>query len=418
MNGLRKQASALARSATFRAIFRTAGFNVVNTLLAGVGWILVARVLGAGGRGDYAVLISWLGLALLVGELGQTASVTYHVARFPDRARDYLATSVRTLFLSGLIAIPIGLAAAPILADGRPARELGFKILAVALPISFVGASYTFALQANRINWWNWVRFSQPAVWCVGLVALLLFDGVKLSIILMIYVLSVAVQVMVAVALCARAGLRGGHADRTLVRPLMRYGAGQLASSLPAGFTRQLDIIILATAVSSAEVGIYSVALSYLLLAFPLASAIGSVVFPRQARSGGRGSSIVGRSVLAAIVVTVAVMVPLLLAAGWLIPAIFGVQYADSVHLLWYLSPGLVALAVNQVGGDLLRGMGKPHVVAVASWAGLALLAGSLFLLVPAHGTVGAAISTGVAQLGAVAVLVVALFLRKGTVAS
>ena len=418
MRGLWNQALVLARSVTLRSIFRTAGFNMVNTLLAGVGGILVARVLGAGGRGDYAVLISWLGLALLVGELGQTASVTYHVARFPSRARDFLATSSRTLFLSGLIAIPIGLVAAPLLADGRPARELGFKILVVALPIAFVGASYIFALQANRINWWNWVRFSQPAVWFVGLLAVLLIDDVKLSIILMVYVFSVVVQVVVAIVLCARAGLLGGRADRTLVRPLMRYGAGQLASALPAGFTRQLDVIVLATAVTSAEVGKYSVAMSYSLVAFPLASAVGSVVFPRQARAGGSGRSIVGLSVFGVLAVTAAVMVPLVLIAGWLLPVVFGAEFSGSVNLLWYLTPGLVALPVNQVGGDLLRGMGKPHVVAVASWTSLVLLAGSLYLLVPAHEAVGAAISTSIAQLGAAAVLIVALFIRKSTVTS
>ena len=281
-----------------------------------------------------------------------------------------------------------------------------------------MGASYTFALQANRIDWWNWVRFSQPAFWCFGLVALLLVDEVKLSIILIVYVVSVAVQVVVAVVLCARAHLLGGRVDRTLVRSLLRYGAGQLASALPAGFTRQLDVIVLATAVTSAEVGKYSVAMSYSLLAFPLASAVGSVVFPRQARAGGSDRSIVGRSVFGVLAVTTVVMTPLLLIAGWLLPAVFGTEFTESVHLLWYLSPGLVALAVNQVGGDLLRGMGKPHVVAVASWTSLVLLAGSLYLLVPAHGAVGAAISTGVAQLGAVAVLIVVLFFRKRTVAS
>ena len=418
MSGRWNQALVLARSATLRTIFRTAGFNVANTLLAGVGGILVARVLGPEGRGDYAVLISWLGLALLVGELGQTASVTYHVARFSDRARDYLATSVRTLTVSGLIAIPIVLVAAPYLADGRSAREAGFKILAVALPIAFVGASYTFALQANRIDWWNWVRFSQPVVWFLGLMVLLWVEDVELSVILVIYVFSVLVQLPVAVILCARAGLLGGRADRTLVKPLMRYGAGQLASSLPAGFTRQLDVIVLATAVSAADVGKYSVALSYSLLAFPLASAIGSVVFPRQARSGGSGRSIVGRSIIGVLVVTIAVMIPLLLVSGWLLPLVFGAEFAGSVHLLWYLSPGLVALAVNQVGGDLLRGMGKPHLVAVASWVGLVFLAGSLLLLVPAHGTLGAAISVSIAQIGSAAVLIVVLFFRKGTVAS
>ena len=59
-------------------------------------------------------------------------------------------------------------------------------------------------------------------------------------------------------------------------------------------------------------------------------------------------------------------LVPLALAAHWLVPLIFGAAYLGAVPLLWILTPGAVFLACGQVVGDLLRGRSQPGAVA---WA-------------------------------------------------
>ena len=55
----------------------TAGCNIAGTGAAGLGGIVIARVLGPVVRGEYAAIIAWLGVALVAGELGQQAAVCF-----------------------------------------------------------------------------------------------------------------------------------------------------------------------------------------------------------------------------------------------------------------------------------------------------------------------------------------------------
>jgi O-antigen/teichoic acid export membrane protein len=76
------------------------------------------------------------------------------------------------------------------------------------------------------------------------------------------------------------------------------------------------------------------------------------------------------------------------------------------VPLLWILAPGGIFLACGQVVGDMLRGLGRPGLIAVAQ--GLAAV-GTVILLVvllPSTGVAAAAIASTVAYGIALAVMI------------
>src|SRR5690349_13845071 len=75
-----------ARSRFGRNVATTAVANLACTGTAGVAGVVIARALGPAGRGEYAAIVAWFGVILVVGELGQTAATTYFVAREPPRA--------------------------------------------------------------------------------------------------------------------------------------------------------------------------------------------------------------------------------------------------------------------------------------------------------------------------------------------
>ncbi|NYG59809.1 O-antigen/teichoic acid export membrane protein [Nocardioides daedukensis] len=341
--------------------------------------------------------------------------MTYHVARNPERARDYVATSVRTMIVSGLLCLPLAFVFAKYLSDGRDARESAFQILALVLPVAFVAASFTFALQATRIDLWNWVRFSQPFVWFMVLVPLAYFGGVSLTHLMWIYLSSVVLQFGIALWFCKKTSLLRGRYEGKFLRPMLVYGLSHLASTLPAGLIRQLDVLFLAVFVSASQVGHYAVAVAYASLSFPLAAAVGSVLFPRQARLGSPNRTL-RRSVFLVSLATMLCMVPMILVAPFLLPLVFGDDFSASVSILWFLFPSLLALSANQVCGDLLRGMGKPQSVAWATWISLVVLVVLLFFLVPSSGIRGAAISTSIAQVVACGTLMFLLFRKNSGV--
>jgi O-antigen/teichoic acid export membrane protein len=101
-----------------------------------------------------------------------------------------------------------------------------------------------------------------------------------------------------------------------------------------------------------------------------------------------------------------AILLPIAASSYWLIPAVFGPAYRSAVPLVWILTPGGVFLACGQVVGDLLRGLNRPGLVAVAQGVAAAATLVLLFALLPVVGVAAGAIASTVAYGTALAVMV------------
>src|SRR5665648_595896 len=86
------------------SVGHTAAFNLAGTGISAATGILLARWLGPTGRGDYAAVTAYFGIALVFFELGLGASVVFHVSRYRRAHADYVWTA------AGLL-IPLALAA-------------------------------------------------------------------------------------------------------------------------------------------------------------------------------------------------------------------------------------------------------------------------------------------------------------------
>ena len=56
--------------------------------------ILLARLLGPTGRGEYAALSTWFGLSLVVFELGIASATVYFVSRHREKSSDYVKVAL------------------------------------------------------------------------------------------------------------------------------------------------------------------------------------------------------------------------------------------------------------------------------------------------------------------------------------
>ena len=101
-----------------------------------------------------------------------------------------------------------------------------------------------------------------------------------------------------------------------------------------------------------------------------------------------------------------AILLPIAAIAYWLIPEVFGPAYRGAVPLLWILTPGGIFLACGQVVGDLLRGLGRPGLVAAAQGLAAVFTVILLFTLLPGTGVAAAAIASTVAYGVALAVMI------------
>ncbi len=393
-------AATLRWSSIGRSIAQTAGFNVAATAAAGLGGIILARALGPTVRGEYAAITAWFGIALMVGDMGQPGALCFYVARDPQRAREYVATSRAMTLATGTVAIASGILLAPVLAHGVAAVSLGYRIAFSASIIAFVGASYTFSLQARDLRRWNVVRVSQPVLSLIAIGGLWRLRLLTLDSTLIVLSGTMLLQLGWAYISCRRAGLAPGHAHVGLVRPLAAYGAAQLLASSPVALNSHLDQLVLSQTVPPADLGQYAIAVSLTMLPMPLVSAIGYVAFPRlasQARATAATKRMQRLAVLGSAALATAMLVPLAAAAYWLVPLVFGAGYRGAVPLLWILSPGAVFLACGQVTCDLLRGRNRPILAARAQGIAAVFTIVLLFALLPMVGVAGAAIASTVA---------------------
>ena len=393
-----------------RSLATTTAANLVGLAAAGTTGILITRSVGAAERGGYAAVMSWFGVALVVGELGQTAATTFFVAGDPANASGYVATSRNLMIISGLPAAVIGISLSPLLGRGDHVLQLGYVLMFGTCVFSYVGASFTFSLQAVATTHWNIVRVSQPLLFAAAVWVLWLCHS--LSLLTCVYAASATIlwQTLLAYFLCRGIGLTRGRATSGAARRMTKFGLLHMAGAIPALLTARLDQLSLSTTADHALLGQYAVASSLSSLTLPVVSAVGSVVFPRIAAAkqvdSGRTGDLQKLALTATALVSSVVAAVLVLSARWLVPFLFGDRYRPAATLVLVLAPGAAMLACGQVAGDVLRGHGLVQSVARAQWKAAACSAVLLSLLVHPFGAMGAAVATtGAAAVGLAALL-------------
>lgn len=397
---LHSLASRVTRPGAVRSVARNAGFNIVSLAASGLGGVVIARAFGPAVRGEYAAITAWFGVSLMFGGMGQPAALCFYVARDPERAPQYVATSRAMMVATGTIVLVSGVLLAPVLARGNPVVADGYRIAFGASILAFVGASYTFSLQARDMSRWNYVRVSQPVFSLIAILLLWQLRFLSLKTALILLPASMLVQLCWAYRCGRRVKLVPGRTNIALIRPLVTYGVAQIAALTPAALNAQLDQLVLSQTVPAAELGHYAVAVSLTLLPGPLVSAIGSVAFPRLAAQRTVTKATIQMQRLAVIgsaFLSLGVVIPLAASAYWVVPFVFGSSYRGAVPLLWILSPGAVFLSCSQVVGNVLLGRNRPKVVAWGQGLAAVFTVVLLIALLPVIGVYGAAIASTVA---------------------
>ena len=380
-----------------RPVVQTAASNVAITVASALGGIIVARSAGATVRGEYSAVTSWFGIAIMLCELGQPVALCFYVARDSQRAREYLGTSRAMVVATGSVVLAAGMALAPVLSRGHPDVTMAYRIAFGCLLIPCVSDSYTWALMARALQLWNQVRLTQSLVGLAAVIMLWRLRLLTLDAVLMAFAGSLLVQLGWAYWGCRRAGLVPGLFTTRLVRPLATYGVTQIAAMAPATVNAYLDQLVLSVTVPPTDLGCYSIAVSMTLLPAPLVSAIGYVLMPRLAAedvftAGSR--QLQRKAVLLSAVLATVILVPLALAAPWLVPLVFGATYRAAIPLVWILTPGGIFLSCGQVVANLLRGRRQQMAVARAEGATVIVTLALLAALIPVLGVTGAAIAS------------------------
>ena len=391
-----------------RAVLDNITARLVAVVALGLGTILVARVGGAEDVGLLALLRVVPGLVGVLAACGLPGAMGYFLAG-PHRAEARLWPTILALLAAG---VGLGMAVWFLLmyviqALLFPTTDTLVMVLAgvsvgTQLPLA-VAKSSLQGLDDRRGS--NLVTAAEEAAFIPAFAAAYLL-GLR-GPLLLVVVLIVA-DVVVAgggwarlVRQVHRRGMRmAGRPDRGLARSIVSFGFLGQVGGLVNLLNLRLDFLILGHLAGPVPLGIYAVASKFAELVKLPALAVTWVSYPQMARLGPDGSAkLVRRQLPWLIGLGIAGAVVLALAAGPLLPALYGQEFVKSVVPAAIIAVGLVASPAGGLASGYLLGTRRPGTNSVLQAVGLLATLGLDVLLIPHFGVIGAAVASAIAYL-------------------
>jgi len=362
---------------------------------------LNARLLGPSGRGELAAIQTIPSMIAMVAFLGLPSAVAYFSARRPGEARMLTATAIVLCLLASLPAIALGYLFMPRLL-GSQSREAvhGARIYLALIPLQAIVTMPYLALQGlGRFAVWNLLRLA-PNVATLIAICVASATGTPSAERFSGWYLVLYAMIAPLAHRALWAGSTGSaRPSRKPIGELLRYGLPN-ALMIPAGMLNlQMDQMLMAAWLPSELLGLYAVSVSWTGMLSAVFGALGPVLFPALAATQDplAQRALVARSFRLAIIAVLVLGAGLALVTPVLMPLLFGRAFAPAVPAALILVAAAIVLNLDNLAGEILRGLGVPRWPLFGQLAALPVTVGLLALLLPRWTIVGAGVTSLVA---------------------
>jgi O-antigen/teichoic acid export membrane protein len=379
----------------------------VNVFVLGLGLLtapLMARALGPEGRGAYAAVLAPLALAPSLLTFGLPVFAAREAADkvAPGRIFGSIAP-----FMIVVSVVCVG--AAPWIADhfGQGRSEVRDPLLAgfVLSPILLLSA-ITYGVVSGQQRW-NRVIASRLAAALTGAVGIVTFYVLgRLTV-------SAAAYLFIAGSLLAAvptASALRGHGrfvyDRRLARRALRFGPAAWLWQTGALANARIDQLLMVTMTSARQLGLYAIAVTIGNLCNVFIAAIGPALLPRMVEGG---KDLTPRAFRTTVFLTLFGVIPIGVAAPFVVPVLFGPAFADAVPMVWILLLAALPAAGRYVLTSALIASSLPRWAAIAEGSAVVVTVTGLLVLLPSLGGLGAALVSLVAYTVALLILLFAV---------
>lgn len=388
--------------------------DTLITTLSGIGVFglailtgpLLARSLGATGRGSVAAVIiptQVLGWLLM---FGVPPAAAYYARRLPRRA--IVMGSWVLAVLAGVPIVAILWPLVPFVLEQHPPVTVGyFRLFALA---ALVVLPYTTVIDqlrgAGRVIEFSVYRALPIVLNAIGLAALFVLGMLTLERALLMALLANLVGWLTAIVV--NRGMPGRGFDRAVFKKLTGYGSRVWIGTASTMVVARFDQLVMVGLVEPRLLGLYVVAATAAQVTGPIGHGIAHSLLPHlraHDKSDRGGADDVDaqsqrlRTALGWTLTGSGITAGLMAATAWfLIPLVYGSEFSGAVLALLILLPGQICLDLSTVIAAKLEADNRPGVVSVgtALAAGLAVVA-----TVPAVSIAsieGAAVVTSVSQ--------------------
>lgn len=387
--------------------------------------LIMTRLLGDVGRGEYALLTNNAALLTMLFGLNLGFAIIYYTSRSDIEARASIGTAASLLLLN-LALVPIVLLVISgsadlspfLLPDGRTHwGYLGYIYLTVMLGLVNIAIS-SVLLGLKKFKPLNGLSLLNAGLSATGFALLYLFRHRVPAHDMLPAVLSVTSAALVLQS-CVSIALYVHHVriapwpirSWSTLRPILAFSLVAHLSHLVNLINYRFDVWVVDNYHGAAELGLYAVAVGVGQLLFyipdPLTRVVQPFLFGQVKDEMLERYKAIARLNFTAVL---ALSIVLCAAAYWIVPLLFGEVFSASVLPLQLLLPGIVCSASAKLLSTLVVHGGLQRFSLYATIVGAVLTITLDLLLIPRWGIEGAAVASTVSY---AAILVVVLLVIR-----
>ena len=367
--------------------FESFGAWVVGAVVALLGTIVQARILGVSGRGQVVFLTVLMNLTMFVSMFGVHNSHANILGQEPERARNVTTNSVVfALVLSTVIAALAGLILAII--PSKVMQQVGWPLTLFALGGVWILVLQTYlrslAIAQYQFRIANGSMLVVPVFTLLVNVGLGIAGALTVSLALAAWIVGQAIA-LVILLVWVRREIGFGPFDRRLAGRSFSFGAKNHLSTTMQLANFRLDQLFVGGIGGSATLGIYSVAVALAETMFYLPEVASQIQRPDLVRAEKKN---------AAADAAFGLRITLIALAPLLVNGLFGSEFSAATAQLRVLVPGAIGVATVKLLSSALVSQNHPLASSIAIAFSLATTITLDLLLIPAHGGMGAAIAS------------------------
>lgn len=383
----------LFRSSDFvYKVTETYGVKLIVLVLNMITHILIARVLGPEGRGEYASALALCTVGVQFCTLGLHSSNAYYSARKADMVGYLLSNSFVTSFVYGsffAISMYLFFMIFPNLA---PINGELLTLSLITLPVTlFYLLSSNILIGLMKVRIFNIVEFLNKTIALTCLFVLLYFGYNDSSYYVGTFMVGMLGSGALVVYYLRQMPGRFGFSIAFFKKNL-RYGFGAYISAFFSFVIMKIDILMIKSLLGSEAAGHYSVAVSLADVVYIFPTTVALLLFSKLSaeddvwvRWSFTKKVCTYISALMALIVGVSMVV-----GPYVVPGLFGSDYVASIQPFQWLTFAILVMSPSTVFQAFLGASGRSILMAISPMIGSIFNIALNFYYIPKYGILGA----------------------------
>ncbi len=332
--------------------------------------IITARELGTEKLGEISLVVLAIAIAMLVGGVLSGPPLVYFTPRKSIKhllLPAYIANVVSSLLVCFLLS----------LFELFDPQYLGYAIL-ISLLQAFYSTHFYILLGLEKLNPYNFIGIIQVIVAISGVAILVYGFNIRDP---SAYFIAQAISYLVGFLFTIPFMRQSSYSDpnsgyTNVVKDILKYGLIMQVASIFQQLNYRLSYYVIHWQLGDAKLGIFALTMQIAEGVLLVSRSISVVLFSKIANLTEK-SNIVDKTTSTlkfTYISTFLFLVLLLVLPVSVYEMVFSKNFSETKIILWYIAPGILFLAIQTILSSYFSSVGKVHVNAIGSLAGLIVI--------------------------------------------